>query len=91
MQESFMELVYLTMQGELIPEYAIANVEDIFAEGGIGIELYTNAKNAYYRVCDRLGVKDEDRDLDEIISNMENLASEMAFRMYQYGAKFGMR
>lgn len=91
MQESFMELVYLTMQGELIPEYAIANVEDIFAEGGIGIELYANAKNAYYRVCDRLGVKDEDRDLDGIISNMENLASEMAFRMYQYGAKFGMR
>lgn len=91
MQESFMELVYLSLQGELIPEYAIAEVEDIFAEGGVGIQLYKNARNAYNRVCARLGVKDGDPDLDDIIRNMEALDREIALRMYQYGAKFGMR
>ncbi len=91
MNESFMELVYLTMQGELIPECAIAEVEDIFVEGGIGIELYEKAKNAYAKVCHRLGKKDEDQDLNELVRNMEELAREMALRMYQYGAKFGQR
>ena len=91
MKESFPELVYLTMQGELIEQYAVAEVEDIFAKDGIGIELYTNARKAYSRVCSRLGVKGEDKDLDEIIENMEKLGKELSLRMYQYGAKFGMR
>ena len=91
MKESFMELVYLTMQGQLLPEYAIADVEDIFVADGIGNELYTKARIAYSNVCKRLGVKDEDSDLNEIIYYMEALADEMAYRMYRYGAKFGIR
>ncbi len=91
MQESFIELVYLTLQGELIPEYAIEDVEDIFVQDGIGIQLYSKAMDAYARVCKRLGMKDEDPDLDDIIRNMEALEKEIAFRMYRYGAKFGTR
>ena len=91
MQESFIELVYLTIQGQLIPKYMIADVEDIFTKDGIGLALYTNARDAYLRVCDRLGAKDYDPDLDVIINSMEDLAKEMAFRMYRYGAKFGVR
>lgn len=91
MKESFMELVHLSIQGELIPEYTIEGVENIFDNGGIGIQLYINARNAYRRVCDRLGEKDEDPDLDAIFTNLEALEKEIAIRMYQYGAKFGMR
>ncbi len=91
MEESFVDRVYLTINGFLLPQFTVAGVEDIFGEGGIGIALYEQARDAYARICDRLGVRDEDPDLDIIISSMEDITKEISYRMYEYGTRFGMQ
>lgn len=91
MEESFVDRVYWSINGFLLPQFTVAGVENIFSKGGIGIELYEQASDAYARICDRLGVRDEDPDQDIIVRSLEEIEKEISYRMYQYGAQFGMR
>ena len=91
MEESFMERVHTSLRGGYVKEYEVAGVENIFEKEAIGAKLYANAMDAYQRVCDRLGVIDEDDDLEIIVNSLLELEAEMSYRMYRYGAKFGMR
>ena len=43
---------------------------------------------AYQRLCERLGVQDEDDDVEIIINSLLNIQRETAYHMYYYGAKF---
>lgn len=45
--------------------------------------------DAYDRLRDRLGVLDEDSDLECIIHAFEDIQKELCLRMYCYGARFG--
>lgn len=47
-------------------------------------------EDAYDRLCSRLGVVDEDGDVETIISSLMGIERAISFKMYGYGAKFGM-
>lgn len=91
MGESFMERVHLTLCGVLVETCRVPGVENIFASGGINLKLYSDAMDAYDRICVRLGVDEEDDDLEIIINSVLDLEQEMSCRMYRYGVQFGTR
>lgn len=59
-------------------------VEDEFAEGKPCAELYRSVFEANRRLCERLGV-DEDEDVETIINCMNDIAHILAMKMYDYG------
>ena len=90
MFESKMQWAYETMACHVVEEYRMPGVEDAFAEGTYCSECYNDAMDAYDRLRDRLGVIDEDEDLERMISAFESIQWELCLRMYCYGAMFGM-
>ena len=58
--------LYDTVRGLMAPEYAVAGVENLFAEGSYCQRRYDDMREAYARLCVRLGEEDEDRDLEQI-------------------------
>ena len=66
--EQFIEDVYNTLEGCLVAAACVPGVENLYAEGKHCMELYAEIQDAYGRLCDRLGVQDEDADV-EIITN----------------------
>ena len=85
----FADWVYDTLEGQLVEGYEIPGVENAYAEGSYCAECYNRMRDAYDRLCDRLGVVDEDDDVEIIIRSLENIQKEMCRKMYYYGAKFG--
>lgn len=82
------ELIYEKMNGFLEGEiFSISKklaIEDEFAEGKECSRLYESAYLAKQNLCRRLG-KDEDKDLEILISSMENIAKLLSMKMYEYG------
>lgn len=60
-------------------------VEDEFLEGKPCAELYGRVYDAHLRLCERLGV-DEDEDIETIINCMNDITRILAMKMYDYGA-----
>ena len=83
------ECMYLTLTGNLIPSCRVPGVEDAFAEGSFCMGLYGEAMNAYESLCKRLGVEDEDEDVETIINNFMDIQWHIGLRMYTYGTIFG--
>lgn len=81
------EEVYFTLQGESCEP--IPGVEDAFAEGSVCDKCYSEMLGAYARLCDRLGVPDEDEDVEIIIDSLRTITDELCYRMFFYGAQFG--
>lgn len=83
------ELLYEMMNGflisEMIPKEEGALVEDEFAEGKECCRLYEEVYGAKLRLCERLGAN-EDKDVEIIISSMEEIARLLSLKMYDYGS-----
>lgn len=76
------ESVYETMIGMYRPEYAPAQIENAFY---VCMEEYGNMRDAYERICDRLGCESgEDPDLDAMVDALETIQKELCRRMYIY-------
>ena len=60
-----------------------------FAEGEYCMNEYSDMLDAYERLRKRLGVQDEDRDVEDIINAFLNMQRELCFRMFRYGAFYG--
>ncbi len=75
------ESIYQTMLGLLEEEYCVPGVEDAFAPGSLCAREYEAMREAYDRVCRRLG-KEEDRDLDEMVYALEQIQEELCRRFY---------
>ncbi len=90
MKQTLMERVYETMACGVLEAYQMPGVEDAFESGSYCMNLYAKALDAYERLCNRLGVKDEDNDIEIIFYSFWEIQKELCYRMYQYGAKFGM-
>ena len=86
--DSFVEQVYFTAVGMAVEESRAPGVIDQYGPDGKCHGLYCQMKDAYDRVCARLGVDEEDRDLNEIVDLMESICKEVAFEMYRCGATF---
>lgn len=91
MDNDFVEEVYATLNGNMLPETAIPGVENLFAPGTVCEALYDEVYDAQRRLEQRLGVDPYDDDVEKIISNLQDIQWHMCQRMYYYGAKFGMK
>lgn len=89
MKNQFMEDVYDTLRGVLVPQARLEGVENAFAPGTDCAKRYGQMLDAYERLCNRLGVEEEDEDVEIIITSMMAIEREISQRMYLYGAKFG--
>ncbi len=91
MYELLAEWVYDTLQGVLMDEARLPGVENLFEEGSECMNCYEKALNAYERICERLHVGDEDRDLEEIFNAFIDIQRVVGLKMYEYGSKYGNR
>lgn len=90
MSERFIDTVYQTVIGELQPDFALQGVEDSFAPGGLCDKAYEEMRCAYNRILERLGIENEDIDLETILHCMTVIQKEIAYQMYRYGVHFGI-
>lgn len=90
MDSEFIENVYASLQGLLVEDARIPGVENLFTPGSPCECWYQDMLDAYARLCHRLGSADEDKDVEIIITALLAIGKELSFRMYEYGAKFGM-
>ena len=91
MDNTFIEEVYETLNGNMLPETAVPGVENLFVPGSACEVLYSQVYDAERRLEKRLGVEPYDDDVEQIISNLQDIQWLMCQRMYYYGAKFGLR
>lgn len=85
MQQDYAEYVYHTLIGAYIPGLGAPGIENAFADGAPCMELYSNAYNAYQRLCDRLGVVDEDDDVEIIFQSLLLISKNLGIKMFRYG------
>ena len=62
-----LEDIYLTLCGELAAEARVPGVENAFANGSLCEKQCRNLRQAYDRLLLRLGERDEDADVEDII------------------------
>ena len=79
--------VYQTVMGMLRKELLLPDVENAFEIGGYCDQEYSRMRHAYERLLDRLGVVDEDPDLDIMVETLENITRYVSKVMFEYGRK----
>lgn len=62
-----------------------------FDEGRPCGALYGKVCDARLRLAERTGIDFEDRDLMDVIENLEEIGKLCALRMYDYGAQYGQQ
>ena len=90
MRKDYMEWAYETMAYGLMEGYRMPGVENEFMPGHYALDEYGKVYDAYERLRDRLGVVDYDDDVEIIINAFFAMQRNLCFRMYRYGAQFGM-
>ncbi len=88
MKEKFLADIYDTLQGVMQQGFGYPDVENLFEDGSLCMREYSNMLEAYERLCDRLGVVDEDDDVEVIISSLMTIQRELGYKMFEYGARF---
>ncbi len=74
--------VYETMLGLREERFQAPGVENAFEEGCLCAEEYEKMRSAYARICLRLGMGEEDRDLETMVAAMEAIQKDLCCRMY---------
>ncbi len=90
--EKWKERVYDLMNG-LYDMHQFAGkearfIESEFEEGKYCQEKYQEVYDASRRLCERLGV-DEDDDIEKIIDSLLDMQKYLCCKMYDYGCMFG--
>lgn len=80
------EEVYFTLLGESCEP--VPGVENAFADGSVCDRCYNEMLDAYARLRDRLGVQDEDADVEIIINTLRKITDELCHQMFFYGTKY---
>lgn len=81
------EQVYESMTCYVLEEYRIPGVKDAFADNAFCMQKYRQMRDAYDRLCKRLGVADED--VECIIQCYIEMQRELCKQMFFYGQKTG--
>lgn len=90
MKDEFIERVYETLQGDVAKSHAVPNVENLYGEGKPCRLFYEEMLSAYERVRDRLGVVDEDEDVEQMINALLSICRINSMAMYKYGEHFAL-
>ena len=88
LSDRFIDNVYDTLQGCLVPEARIAGVKNLFANGSACDAAYSGMYDAYMRLLSRLNKEDEDHDVEIIIDSLLHISRLLGKEMYLCGAKF---
>ena len=91
MSDQFIEDVYETLQGETNPAFMVPGVENAFEEGKKCALLYKEIYDAQRRLETRLDVEPYDEDVEKVITALLDIQKELCFKMYKYGAQFGLK
>ena len=84
------EAIYATLVGVMREEFRVPGVENLFVEGSDCMNCYSDMLAAYERLCDRLGVIDEDTDVEVIICSLRKIEQQVSRKMFEYGMKFAL-
>ena len=90
MNNEQIEAVYATLTGTLRKEFRVPGVENLFDEGSECMNCYCKMLAVYERLCDRLGVIDEDEDVEVIIHSLMTIEQNVSIKMFEYGMKFAL-
>lgn len=80
--------IYLSLQGVLIPQAALPWVPNLFKPDGYCEGEYTKMREAYERVCFRLGTDTEDEDLNTMVQAMEHIQEACCKEMFWLGMEY---
>jgi len=86
MDHSFAEAIYDSLQGNLV--IPVPGGENAFAPGSQCERDYAGILEAYGRLCQRLGKKEEDPDVEIIINNFLSIQKTLCIKMFACGVKF---
>lgn len=85
MEKKSAELVYQRLMGFCEQPMPGVAVENLFAEGADGDRLYEEIYGARLRICQRLGVE-EDQDLGLMMDCFDQMIRLVAEKMFECGA-----
>ena len=85
----FVEAIYWSLQGLMVEP--VNGVESVFYEGSVCETAYEQMLEAYERLRQRLGVENEDADVECIINAFQTIAKELSLRMFEYGRSTACR
>ncbi len=88
MKEELWKQVYTTLTCHVSAPWQMPGVMDAFADDAYCMQQYRTMRNAYDRLCERLGVVDGDEDVGCIIQCYMNIQHELCRLMFQYGQQF---
>lgn len=88
METELWEQVYESLTCHVLERWRMPGVMDAFADGAYCMQRYRAMRDAYDRLCDRLGVVDEDKDVECIIQCYMDIQQELCRLMFQYGQQF---
>ena len=83
--------MYDSLTCHISDPWRMPGVIDAFADDAYCMEKYRDMRDAYDRLCDRLGVTDEDADVECIIGCFMEMERELCRLMFAYGQKFSNR
>lgn len=87
MSTEYLQQLYDTVLGQIQEAYAIPGAENLFEPGKPCDTHYREAMAAYERICQRLSIPSEDRDLEQILHSMNAICRLVAFEMFRLGQK----
>jgi len=88
MQKYLINKVYDTVMG-VYESDGFPGVESEFEEGKVCDILYSQAYDAYCRLCERLGKAAEDDDLEIMVNSFMKITRLVGAKMFIYGAQLG--
>lgn len=90
MTKELLDSIYLSAQGLLVPDAAVPWVANMFTPGSYCESEYAGMRDAYERLCIRLGVDvdDEDDDLNRMVESLENIQEVLCKEMFKLGTAY---
>ena len=81
------EYVYYTLLGEAEEGFCVPGVENLFEEGSACDRAYEQMLAAYARLRERLGIENEDADVEQIINALRTIERIVSMKMFECGAQ----
>jgi len=88
MMETFADMVYDTLCGNLEGRYAVPGVEVVFTPESKCLQLYEQLDEVRDRLRIRMGLSEEDEDVEHIIQILESVQRILSLKMFYYGQEF---
>ena len=87
MNAEMIDNIYLTLIGQMDDAFCVAGVENLFEEGSVCDCAYEQMLDAYARLRERLGIENEDADVEQIINALRTIERTVSMKMFEYGVQ----